>query len=191
MTLESQRRLRRTQRLLRKERERVQSHEEFLAAFDNQGDKESKKKVLRRRSAVQDNGIVVNMTTAMAFAPMNLFTSTPLAPMNPSTPETFADYPIENITLTTTPTTPVANSTTTSTTTTTTTTTTPKPPLPPAEPILTVHRISLRTKSIIIRKGTAQARVRYIVQLHRPIDTPHKLTMEVSLNPGFPPLYIG
>lgn len=57
--------------------------------------------------------------------------------------------------------------------------------------LATVHRLAIRSKTILISGGVMRTRLRYLIQLHRSIVGQYKLLVEVRLHPQYPPIYTG
>ncbi|KAL7063082.1 hypothetical protein AAHC03_0821 [Spirometra sp. Aus1] len=55
----------------------------------------------------------------------------------------------------------------------------------------TVHRLAIRSNTIVVEDGLVRARLRYLIQLHQVIQGVHKLVFEIRLNPDFRPVYVG
>ncbi|CAH8855123.1 unnamed protein product [Trichobilharzia szidati] len=56
---------------------------------------------------------------------------------------------------------------------------------------ITVHKIAIRPSVLVLKHGNVQARIHYVMQLHRELSEQYRLIIEVRMNPSFPPLYIG
>lgn len=57
--------------------------------------------------------------------------------------------------------------------------------------VITVHKIAIRPSVLILKQGNVQARIQYVMQLHKELTEQYRLILEVRINPEFPPLYIG
>uniref|UniRef100_A0A3Q0KSU1 DUF5739 domain-containing protein n=1 Tax=Schistosoma mansoni TaxID=6183 RepID=A0A3Q0KSU1_SCHMA len=57
--------------------------------------------------------------------------------------------------------------------------------------VITVHKIAIRPSVLILKQGNVQARIHYVMQLHKELTEQYRLILEVRINPEFPPLYIG
>ncbi|VDN33764.1 unnamed protein product, partial [Dibothriocephalus latus] len=55
----------------------------------------------------------------------------------------------------------------------------------------TVHRLAIRSNTIVVEDGLVRARLRYLIQLHQAIQGVHKLVFEIRINPDFRPVYVG
>ncbi|VDL92620.1 unnamed protein product [Schistocephalus solidus] len=55
----------------------------------------------------------------------------------------------------------------------------------------TVHRLAIRSNTIVVEHGLVRARLRYLIQLHQAIQGVHKLVFEIRINPEFRPVYVG
>ncbi|KAA0191497.1 hypothetical protein FBUS_05323 [Fasciolopsis buskii] len=57
--------------------------------------------------------------------------------------------------------------------------------------VITIHRILIRPSVISLENGGLHARIRYIIQLHKKLTGFYRLTMEVRIDPDYPPIYVG
>ncbi|TNN13679.1 hypothetical protein EWB00_002752 [Schistosoma japonicum] len=57
--------------------------------------------------------------------------------------------------------------------------------------VITVHKIAIRPSVLILKHGNVQARIHYVMQLHKELTEQYRLILEIRINPEFPPLYIG
>ncbi|KAM7539670.1 hypothetical protein Aperf_G00000022991 [Anoplocephala perfoliata] len=163
---ESQRYLRRTQRILRIQHLQWLSHREFLASFG----KPPKTQRKRRQREIREE-----ISTYPPSAPISTATSS----------AEFSNSPASEILLN-----PSETPRTTGLNVSTATSSAFTEKLQESA-VLTVHRLAIRSKTILISGGVMKARLRYLIQLHQTIEGRHKLSVEVRLHPQYPPIYTG
>ncbi|VDO07426.1 unnamed protein product [Rodentolepis nana] len=164
---ESQQYLRRTQRILRLQHLQWLSHREFLASFG---------KTLKTRRKRQKRNLPLEIASTLSSSTPLSTTSPRAEPLGNQTSDG-----IHNSSKALNTTKPVSFTTAT--------------PVTTEElqdsAFVTVHRLAIRSKTILISGGVMRARLRYFIQLHRVIEGRHKLSVEVRLHPQYPPIYVG
>ncbi|VDL62141.1 unnamed protein product [Hymenolepis diminuta] len=164
---ESQQYLRRTQRILRLQHLQWLSHREFLASFG--------KTPKTRRKRHQRDLSLERSSTPPPSTPLPTAISRTESLENQTSEGIYHSSEIHNTT----------NSDFSITETSVTT------EVPQDSALVTVHRLAIRSKTILISGGVMRARLRYLIQLHRAIEGRNKLSVEVRLHPQYPPIYTG